>query len=86
MVADKEFTAPDITTDPPLTESGEIDAEAIAIVLKDYSTTLMKNSAFLFANSISNCIDVEVGGIDIDTSSLLSRNGDSLLGLLSALY
>ena len=86
MVAANEVTAPDITTDPPLTESGEIDAEAIAIVLKDYSTTLMKNSAFLFANSISNCIDVEVGGIDIDTSSLLSRNGDSMLGLLSALY
>ena len=61
MVAANEVTAPDITTDPPLTESGEIDAEAIAIVLKDYSTTLMKNSAFLFANSILNCIVLEVG-------------------------
>ena len=43
---------PDYVTNPPLTESGEIDTAAIEKGLANHSTILMKNSAYMMANAI----------------------------------
>ena len=86
MVAAGNVTAPDFSKSPPLTSEGGIDTEAIAKGLQDYSTILLKNSAYLFANSISNSISVEIDGVDFDTSAFLTRSGDSMSGNFAALY
>ena len=44
--------APDYSTNPPLTDTGEIDSGKIAEGLAAYSVILMKNSAYMMANAI----------------------------------
>lgn len=79
-----QVDAPDFSTDPPMTPEGEIDAEQISSSLLAYSTILMKNSAYMMANSIVSAVDE--GGIGGDTSDCISRSGDSMEGLLGALH
>ena len=57
-----ECTPPDYTTNPPLTEDGEIDIAAMNEGLSAYSTILMKNSAYLYASSIIGVVGEGGGG------------------------
>jgi hypothetical protein len=77
--------APDYATNPPTTGNGEIDTAAIAQGLAEYSTILMKNSAYMMANAIMTVVS---GGGEGGTSGIgfLSRSGDSMTGQLGALY
>lgn len=84
MVAANQVDAPDYTTNPPLTEDGEIDQDAIASGLSSYSTILMKNSAYLYANAIISALSSGGGGSG--GLGFVSRSGDSMEGLLQALY
>ena len=77
--------APTFTDNPPMTENGEVDDEAIATALQGYSEILMKNSAYLFANSIMSVIGSSSGGGSAGIG-FLSRNGDTMAGNLGALY
>ena len=85
-VSANSIEAPDYSQNPPTTADGQIDIDAITQGLKEYSDTLIKNSAYLYASSILSSIEGSVGGVDIDTSSFLSRTGDSMDGLLNAQY
>ena len=69
---------------PPLTPEGEIDSAAISSTLAGYSEILMKNSAYLFANSIITVVGD--GGGSGPGVGFVSRNGDSMQGMFSALY
>lgn len=51
MVSANEVDSPDFSN-PPLTENGEIDTEAITREMKEYTTILMKNSAYMWSDSI----------------------------------
>lgn len=56
-------------------------------VALDYSTILMKNSAYLFANSIISVMSGGSGsGEGSATTGFVSRGGDSMKGALSAWY
>lgn len=83
MEAANRVDAPDFSQNPPTTPEGEIDADAIKASLSEYSAILMKNSAYMMANSIISVSDS--GGIG-DTSGCISRSGDSMDGRLDALY
>jgi hypothetical protein len=88
MVAANQVDVPDVTTNPPTTETGEIDSAAINTELQNYSTILMKNSAYMFAVSIINAISASGsggGGGDFGIG-YVARTGDSMTGQLSALY
>ena len=74
-VSANSIEAPDYSQNPPTTADGQIDIDAITQGLKEYSDTLIKNSAYLYASSILSSIEGSVGGVDIDTSSFLSRTG-----------
>ena len=76
---------PDYVTNPPLTESGEIDTAAIEKGLANHSTILMKNSAYMMANAIMSSVS---GGGSGGGSyvGFVSRSGDSMTGALGALY
>lgn len=80
-----QVDAPDYTTNPPLTENGEVDKEKIASQLSEYSDILMKNSAYMMANAIMSTVS---GGGSGGTAGVgfVSRNGDSMAGKLNALY
>ena len=87
MVAASQVDVPDVTTNPPLNSDGEIDAAAINSQLTSYSDILMKNSAYLFANSIINAISASGGGGGGNTGiGYVARTGDSMTGALDALY
>lgn len=89
MVAANEVDAPDFSTDPPLTEDGSVDMDAINKEISDYSTILMKNSAYLYASSILDTIGGDGGGGGGDNPGgdlFVSRSGDSMEGRLTALY
>lgn len=77
--------APDFSNNPPTTEEGEIDTSLIEQKLAEYSTILMKNSAYMMANSIMSVIS---GGGEGGTAGVgfVSRNGDNMVGQLGALY
>jgi len=76
---------PDYVTNPPLTESGEIDTAAIEEGLANHSTILMKNSAYMMANAIMSSVS---GGGSGGGSyvGFVARSGDSMTGALGALY
>lgn len=76
---------PDYVTNPPLTESGEIDTAAIEEGLANHSKILMKNSAYMMANAIMSSVS---GGGSGGGSyvGFVSRSGDSMTGALGALY
>ncbi len=82
--------APDYSTNPPLNDDGSINDAKIAEGLTEYSTILMKNSAYMMANAIVSSI--KSGGSSGGEGSgevglgYISRSGDSMTGLLGALY
>ena len=80
-----QVDAPDYTTNPPLTPQGAVDEAEIATQLAAYSDILMKNSAYMMANAIMSTVS---GGGSGGTAGVgfLSRNGDSMVGKLTALY
>ena len=85
MKAANTTTPPDFITNPPLTAEGEVDSALIAAQLEEYSTILMKNSAYLYANSIMATVS---GGGSGGSAGIgfLSRSGDTMTGALGALY
>jgi hypothetical protein len=81
-----QVDAPDYTVNPPLTPQGEIDQAAIAASLAAYSDILMKNAAYMMANAIISTVSGGSSGGGTAGVGYLSRNGDSMVGNLSALY
>lgn len=79
-----QVEAPDYYTEPPLDEDGEIDQAAIKTGLDNYSDILMKNSAYMMANAIMSSIGGGGGGGSY--GDFVSRAGDTMTGLLGALY
>ena len=88
MMDANKVDAPDYTTNPPLREDGSIDDAKIAEGLSQYSTILMKNSSYMMANAIISAIKSNgSGGSGCDVGiGYISRSGDSMTGLLGALY
>ncbi len=85
MRAANEVDAPNFTVDPPLTDSGQIDSDAILAAAAEYSAIQMKNSAYMMANAIMSMMsggDASVGS----NNGYIARSGDSMTGLFSALY
>ena len=70
---------PDYVSNPPLTESGEIDAAAIAEGLANHSTILMKNSAYMMANAIMS--SVSGGGSGAGRERNVAHNQHRILGI-----
>lgn len=85
MSAAQKVDAPNYVADPPLTEDGAIDEAKISEELDNYSDILMKNSAYMLANSIISTLSGGGGGGQTGIG-YVSRNGDTMTGLLGALY
>lgn len=91
-----EVEAPDFTSAPPYltNEDGsvkkddlgvpQVDHGAIATELAKFSDILMQNSAYLFANAILSVIGGNAGSGGTAGVGFVSRNGDSMVGKLSA--
>lgn len=60
--------------------------EEVDKAASNYSTILMKNSAYLFANSILSVMSGGGGNEGVETIGFVSRGGDSMKGALSAWY
>jgi hypothetical protein len=73
-------------SNPPLTGEGELDADAIREAMSGYSTILTKNSAYMMANSIISTLSGGGGGGGSGGTGFVSRSGDSMAGMLGALY
>lgn len=87
MTEANKVDAPDYTTDPPLNEDGSINNEKIAEGLAEYSQILMKNSAYMMANAIISTVSSGgTGGTGGGGLGYISRSGDSMTGMLGALY
>lgn len=87
MTEANKVDAPDYTTDPPLNEDGSINNEKIAEGLAEYSQILMKNSAYMMANAIISTVSSGgSGGSGGGGLGYISRSGDSMTGMLGALY
>lgn len=91
MVSANDVTPPDYTTSPPLTESGEIDVDAIANGLKAYSDILIKNSAYLMSTAIQFALGGSIGGGGDEggeegSGYYILRTGDAMTGKLEAKY
>lgn len=87
MVSANEVTPPDYTTSPPLTEDGQIDSNAIAEGLKNYSDILLKNSAYLMSTAVQFALNGSGGGEGGEGGGIyLRRSGDSMQGNLEAKY
>lgn len=89
MVSANDVTPPDYTTSPPLTESGEIDVDAIANGLKAYSDILIKNSAYLMSTAIQLALGGSIGGGGDEGGGesggyYILRTGDAMTGKLEA--
>lgn len=54
------------------------------IVEGDLTSIALKNSAFSFADIISDSIDIGAAGVEIDVSNLVKKSGDSMIGRLTA--
>lgn len=90
MDAANKVDAPDYAANPPLNADGSINDAKIAEGLAQYSTILMKNSAYMMANAIVSSIkssggNTGGGGGEVGLG-YISRSGDSMTGLLGALY
>lgn len=86
MKSASQVDPPDYATNPPTTPDGEIDNVAISTGLAEYSTILMKNSAYMFASTISGVYPEgpgEGGGGEI--GNYLLKTGDNMLGPLGAM-
>ncbi|NDV63943.1 hypothetical protein [Bacteroides sp. 224] len=77
--------APDFTDNPPLTPAGEIDIDAIDKKMAEYSSILIKNSAYMMANSIVSTLNGNGNGGSAGVG-FLSRSGDTMEGRLGALH
>lgn len=87
MTDANKVDAPDYTTNPPLNEDGSINNEKIAEGLAEYSQILMKNSAYMMANAIISTVSSSgSGGTGGEGLGYISRSGDSMTGMLGALY
>lgn len=88
MMDANKVDAPDYSINPPLREDGSIDDAKIAEGLSQYSTILMKNSAYMMANAIISTVKSSgTGGSGGEAGiGYISRSGDSMTGLLGALY
>ena len=99
MSAANKVDAPDCVTAPPCEKNDDgtdkvdedgalvIDKEAIAEGLQTYTTILMKNSAYMFANAIVATISPNGGsGGGTSGTGFLARSGDTMQGTLGALY
>lgn len=99
MSAANKVDAPACVTMPPceknedgtdkIDEDGAlvIDQETIAEGLQTYTTILMKNSAYMFANAIIATIAPNGGsGGGVSGTGFLARSGDTMQGTLGALY
>lgn len=87
MTEANKVDAPDYTTNPPLNEDGSINNEKIAEGLAEYSQILMKNSAYMMANAIISTVSSGgSGGTGGGGLGYISRSGDSMTGMLGALY
>lgn len=74
----------DSNGEPVLDQDKKAEVDKVA---SGYSTILMKNSAYLFANSILSVMSGGGGsGEGGDTTGFVSRGGDSMKGALSAWY
>lgn len=81
-----QVTPPDFASNPPTTPDGQIDSIAIENGLAEYSTILMKNSAYLFASTISGTYPDDPGsGEGGEGEEYLLKTGDDMLGPLTAL-
>lgn len=80
--------APDFTTNTPTLPNGDVDTATINQQIANYSDILMKNSAYMMANSIISTVSGGGGGSGSGTAGagFVSRHGDSMVGQLSALY
>lgn len=83
MRAANQCELPDYMENPPLTDTGEIDVEAINAGIAEQNEVLMKNSAYMMASAIIS--SVGSGGSDSDSDSYVLRTGDSMSGALAAL-
>lgn len=90
LVKASQVTPPDFTVSPPTITlpSGEvvIDTDTIAKELGNYSTILLKNSAYLMANTMQAAVDSGGSGGSGIWGDYVKKAGDSMNGLLSALY
>lgn len=74
----------DSNGEPVLDQEKKAEVDKVA---SGYSTVLMKNSAYLFANSILSVLSGGGGsGEGSETTGFVSRGGDSMKGALSAWY
>ncbi len=74
----------DSNGEPVLDQEKKAEVDKVA---SGYSTALMKNSAYLFANSILSVLSGGGGGGEgSETTGFVSRGGDSMKGALSAWY
>lgn len=73
----------DSNGEPVINQDKKADVDNVA---SEYSTILLKNSAYLFANSILSVMTGGGGGGNPETTGFVSRGGDSMKGSLSALY
>lgn len=87
MTEANKVDAPDYSENPPLNEDGSINNEKIAEGLAEYSQILMKNSAYMMANAIISTVSSGgSGGGGGGGLGYISRSGDSMTGMLGALY
>lgn len=87
--AANQNTPPDYMTNPPMTEAGEVDVEAINAGLENYGDISMKNFAYTMAGAVMSAVGSGGGGgggSTPDSGSCVLRTGDSMTGLLSTLY
>lgn len=79
---------PDFTTNTPTLPNGEVDTATINQQIANYSDILMKNAAYMMANSIISTVSGSGGGSGSGTAGagFVSRHGDSMAGMLTALY
>lgn len=88
MQTANQYTPPVIDpSDETLQNSdGELDDGLVRDKLNEYSLLLMQNSAFNMATAMVNSLGGSSGGGGEGSVGFVSINGDSMLGMLKALY
>lgn len=84
MNAANQVDAPDYVTSPPLKADGSVDTDAINKSVSEYTTILMKNSAYMMADSIVGTIGD--GNANEPEGGYLPIQGGSMAGGLNALF
>ena len=87
MCSANRVDAPDYSTNPPLDVNGQIDTDAIAKGLSEHADILMKNSAYMMSSAIVASVSPGGGeGPGTSGPDCMLRTGDSMSGMLNALY